>query len=142
MTFLKGAMENELRIFRDNQQLVEDADTETITLPRRKRKKTRNAYHELDESTVKKNTPTCPVCLFDGGTVEASIAHIEEQIGAEDYQVPPVKQEKGGKLHCPICKKIFSNADRLRIHLTVHMVEAHDQQKECQSCSGRTFESM
>jgi len=87
-----------------------------------------------------KNNPCCPVCAFDGGDWEASVAHLEELLKEEGYKIPPVPPLAKGRHYCPICKRVSENMKRQRLHWKVHMEEAHNKQKQC-PLHNETFEN-
>jgi len=82
-----------------------------------------------------RDNPACPVCKFDGESLESSLAHIESTMPESDpYQLPMLQTRKSGKMFCPVCQSFLKNDVRLRIHLKLHMSEVHQGTKYCTKC--------
>merc|ERR1712029_885566 len=89
--------------------------------------------------TVSKKSPMCPCCKFDGGSIESSVSHIDHLLNkGSDPPLFPIKEmlpQSRGDVRCTICRSTPSNESRLRIHLKIHMREAHMQIRKCEKCN-------
>ena len=73
----------------------------------------------------------CPVCNFDGATIDDSYRHFVEVLSDKSFALLASTNRE----RCKVCEKRgFKKEDRLRVHLSKHMEDAHQGNTHCQSC--------
>ena len=74
----------------------------------------------------------------------SSVAHIDHLVNKGSSTPAFLLKEQtvreSGEALCTVCKKLLKSETHLRVHLKIHMREAHQETKECAKCDA-VFES-